>query len=44
MMSHEEPHTDVANQELEKDSNEAFNRSEVSQKSLSFKRFLNAVS
>mgnify|MGYP000432889490 FL=1 len=44
MTSHEDPRTDVANQELEKDNNEAFNESEVSQKSLSLKTFLNAVS
>ena len=43
MMSHEDSRTDVANQELEKD-NEAFNETEVSQKSLSLKTFLNAVS
>ena len=44
MTSHEDPRADVANQELEKDNNEAFNKSEVSQKSLSLKTFLNAVS
>ena len=43
MTSHEDPRADVANQELEKD-NEAFNESEVSQKSLKLKTFLNAVS
>ena len=43
MTSHEDSRTDVTNQELEKE-NEAFNESEVSQKSLSLKTFLNAVS
>lgn len=44
MTSHEEPRTDVAKQELEKDNNEAFNKSEVSQNSLNLQTFLNAVS
>lgn len=40
MTSHEDPRADVANQELEKDNNEAFNKSEVSERISEFGNIL----